>query len=115
MIGALAVIQASKKPVSSFELENSVSSLGFRVNGSSYRAGDPYFTFRFQPVEVIRDGLPCQNRLRTGVPARAARVGWWMRVVDLELESPSVTQFNRPLPQAVLTLEQALGCLISAS
>jgi len=21
----------------------------------------------------------CQNRERTGVPARAARVGWWMR------------------------------------
>jgi hypothetical protein len=30
----------------------------------------PYFDKR---------GCLCQNRERTGVPARAARVGWWMR------------------------------------
>src|SRR5712691_8220440 len=53
--------------------------------------------------QFMRASLPRmgQNRLRTGVPKRAARLGWWMRVVDLLHSRLSISENNRPLPQAV--------------
>ena len=49
----------------------------------------------------------CQNRERTGVPARAARVGWWLRpdqTTNIRVEDASsfhVAWLIRSLPLAV--------------
>src|SRR5205823_11262742 len=50
----------------------------------------------------------CQNRERTGVPKRAARLGWWMRPDQSGLRTKYHRQSNliaviRSLPLAVLT------------
>src|SRR5437868_7310307 len=55
-----------------------------------------------------------QNRERTGVPKRAARLGWWMRPDQSGLRTKYRCQSNliaviRSLPLAVLTL--SLGFL----
>jgi hypothetical protein len=42
---------------------------------------------------VKRTAEKLQNRKRTGVPARAARVGWWMRPdarLNVECSHPSL-------------------------